>query len=343
MKRQNASANNRSGIFRALMNSLLFSLLFGAVPSHAVCPSGEVSLYMPTPVGSQADVLYYLLPDSWQAHFHERLHLTHTPGRGGSYAVSSLLDDGSDNCSLAAVILPSVFFITETTDRMFNIADLDIAAALASAPNALWVAEESPFRSLADLVIHARAENEKAGGVFILAGTGRYTDQHLASLEFDRAAGVKSLYLPVLGSAEAIQAVKSGRATACWGYALAPATMPGMRALGVAAERRSPVLPEVPTFQEVRVDMINMAHFALALRVVAPDKYGDMPPQPLRDALAVLMADQELGGRMAAMGFIPYGLGPQEPQEFSAFLEKRRRDAASGLVEYNLIPVQLRR
>jgi len=322
----------------------VFSLLLlsGAAPSHAAtCPDGAISLYMPTPAGSQPDALYYLLLGPWQTHFHERLHLMHAPGRGGSHAASRLLDDGSDNCSLAAVILPSVFFLSETTDRMFNVADLDIAAALASAPNAIWVAEESPFHSLADLVIHARAENSKAGGRFILAGTGRYTDQHLATLEFDRAAGVRSVYLPVLGSAEAIQSVKAGRATACWGYALAPVTMPGMRALGVAAERRSPALPEVPTFREVHVDMANVAHFALALRVVAPkNEYGDMPAQPLRDALVALMADQELRDRMAFVGFMPHMIGPQEIGEF---LEERQRDAATGLAEYNLIPRQLRR
>jgi len=293
---------------------------------------------MPTPTGSPPDELYDLLLDPWQAHFQETLRLLPTPGRGGSYAAARLLDDERDDCAMAAVILPSIFFLSETTDRMVNVADLDIAAALASAPNAIWVAKESPFQSLADLVIHARAENAKAGGVFILAGTGRYTDQHLASLEFDRAAGVESVYLPVLGAAEAVQAVKSGRATACWGYALAPETMPGMRALGVAADRRSPALPEVPTFLEVRVDMINVAHFALALRIKAPDEFGDMPAQPLRNALTTLMADSELRGRMAAKGFTPLALGPQE---IGAFLEERRREAASGLAAYDLIPRQL--
>jgi len=317
-------------------------LLWGAL-GHAACPAGVVTLYMPTPAGGQVDAPYYLLADTWQARLHERLHLEPAPGRGGSYAISRLLDDKNDNCSMAAVIVPSVFFLSETTDRMYNVADLDIAAALGSAPNALWVTRESPFQSLADLVIHARAENEKIGGTFILAGTGRYTDQHLASLEFDRAAGVKSVYLPMTGSAEAIQAVKSGRATACWGYALAPETMPGMRALGIAAEQRSPELPGVPTFREVRVDMINVAHFALVLRVVRPNEYGDMPPQPLRDALAALMADQELRGHVAARGFTPLFLGPQEPQKLGPFLEEQRRVVAARLAAYELIPRQLRR
>ena len=335
---KNAPGCGRSAPALVRICVLMISLLFGAAPGHAACPSGAVSLYMPTPAGSQLDALYDLLPDAWGAHFSETLRLTPMPGRGGSYAVSRLLDDESDGCSLAAVIVPSVYFIAETTDRMYNATDLDIAAVLASAPNAIWVTEESPFRSLADLVIHARAENEKAGGVFILAGTGRYTDQHMASLEFDRAAGVKSLYLPVLGSAQAIQAVKNGQATACWGYALTPESMPGMRVLGVAGERRSSVLPEVPTFQELRVDMINVAHFALALRIKAPDEFGDMPAQPLRNALTTLMADSELRGRMAAKGFTPLALGPQE---IGAFLEERRREAASGLAAYDLIPRQL--
>jgi len=342
MKWQNAAASSsaarksKDAAGLARVCALVLGLIFGAASGHAACPSGTVSLYMPTPAGSQPDALYGLLPEVWQAHFKETLHLTPAPGRGGSYAVSRLLDNKDNECSLAAVILPSVYLIAETTDSMYDAADLNIVAALASAPNAVWVAEESPFRNLADLVVYARAANAKKGEVFSLAGTGRYTDQHLATLQFDRAAGVKSLYLPVLGSAEAAQAVKDGRATACWGYALTPENMPGLRALSVAGEQRSPALPEVPTFREVQVDMINVAHFALAVGSGIPEETMGQ----IRDSLATLMADQDLRGRMAARGFIPLALGPRD---LGAFLEEQRRGVASRLAEYDLIPKHLRR
>ena len=315
------------------------SLAHAASSSAPPCPPGIVSLYTPASANSQTTTLYALLPEVWQARFQQTLVLTPAPGRGGSYAVVRLLDDAI-GCSLAAVILPSLYLLTETADRMYNLADLEVAAVLAAAPNALWVAEESPFQSLADLVIHARAENAKPGGFFILAGTGSYTDQHLASLVFDRAAGVRSLYLPVLGSAEAIQAVKNGRASACWGYALAPETMPGMRALGVAAEQRSLALPGVPTFREVHVDMTSMAWFALALRSEIPEEFMPLQGQGLLDALAALMADDDLRARVAARGFTPFALGPQE---LGTFLEERQQAAALGLATYDLIPRHLRR
>lgn len=315
--------------------ALLMLLSFGAGCARAACPSG-FSLYMPATKASQPDRLYSLLAAPWQARFQEPLHLVHVPGRGGSYATSRLLDEESDGCSLAAVILPSVYLLSKTADSMYDVSGLNVAAVLASASNALWVAEESSFHTLADLVNFARAENTKADGVFTLAGTGRYTDQHLATLEFDRAAGVKSLYLPVLGSTEAADAVKSGAATACWGYALLPESMPGMRALGVAGERRSPALPAAPTFREVQVDMVNVAHFALAVRATMPE--DDM--RQLRSSLAALASDHDLRGRMAAGGFIPLAL---EPRDIAAFLEGQLLEIERNLSDYPLIPNQPRR
>ena len=336
MKQHNVIAISRTPPAFARICALMLCLMIGAAPCRAACPAETVSLYMPAPAGSQLDALYGLLPETWRAHFQETLNLSPFPGRGGSHAIRRLLDDEGSGCSLAAVILPSLYLLTETRDRMFNAGELHIAAVLAGAPNAVWVAEESPFRSLADLVMHARAENEKQHGVFILAGTGSYTDQHLASLEFDRAAGVKSRYLPVLGSAEAIQAVKDGSATACWGYALAPERMPGMRALAVAGERRSVALPEVPTFLEVRVDMINVTHFALAIRSDSLEE----GMRRIQDGLAALMMDEVFRDRAAARGFVPLVL---DRQEIDAFLEDLQRDVRLRLAEYELIPRHLRR
>lgn len=319
---------------RALVSALftVLLLLFAAPrPLVSACPSGSFSLYMPTPKGGQTDLLYALLPGPWQEHMQTPLEIHHIPGRGGSYAISRLLDEKSDGCSLAAVVLPSFYLLSESPQSMYKAAELDIAAVLATAPNALWVAEGSPLHSLADLVRYARAENAKPGGFFAVSGTGSYTDQHLATLLFDRAAGIQSLYLPALGSAEAAELVKNGQALACWAYALNAASMPGMRPLGVAGERRSPVLPDVPTFRELQVDMVSESHFALALNAGVPN---DVRLQ-LRHSLSTLAAAQSLPDRMTALGFIPLAL---EARDVEDFLAGQREALLRNLVDYELVP-----
>ena len=307
-----------------------------SVPAIAACPEGRVSLYMPAPAGSQLDLLYGLLDGPWKERTRDTLTMTHLPGRGGSYAASRLLDDPAEGCSYAAVVLPSLFLLSETKDLMVDAADLAIIGALAAAPNAIWVAADSPHATLGELAAFARQQGETPGGYFGVAGTGSYTDQHLATLAFDRAAGIKSLYIPVLGSAEAVRAVKSGEAHACWGYALSPESMPGMRALGVAGEKRSPALPDVPTFQEVDVDMVSFSQFAVAVLGTTSEE----TLEELRASLAALVENESLRKEMAVRGFIPLALGAQD---LEAFLEGRRRDAEQSLAEYKLIPKQLRR
>ena len=307
-----------------------------SVPAIAACPEGRASLYMPASAGSQLDLLYGLLSGPWKERSQDTLTMTYLPGRGGSYAASRLLDDPAEGCSYAAVVLPSLFLLSETKDLMVDAADLAIVGALAAAPNAIWVAADSPYSTLGDLTAFARQQGETPGGYFAVAGTGSYTDQHLATLEFDRAAGIKSLYIPVLGSAEAVRAVKNGEAHACWGYALSPESMPGMRALGVAGEKRSPALPDVATFREVDVDMVSFSQFAVAvLGTTAEETLGE-----LRTLLAALTENETLRKEMADRGFIPLALGEQD---LEAFLEGRRRDAEQALAEYKLIPKQSRR
>ena len=342
MKRSNGtnSAGGTAGLgtgYPGLRLCCLVALLLAfPTPALAACPEGRMSLYMPAPAGSQLDLLYGLLGEQWKERSRSTLTMTYLPGRGGSYAASRLLDDPAEGCSFAAVVLPSLFLLSETKDLMVDADDLAVISALAAAPNAIWVAADSPYTSLAELIAFARQQGETPGGYFTLAGTGSYTDHHLATLEFDRAAGIKSLYMPVLGSAEAVKAVKSGEANACWGYALSPESMPGMRALGVAGEQRSPALPDVPTLQELDVDMVNFSQFAVAVLGATSEELL----KALRASLASLAESDTLRKEMAARGFIPLALGPQD---LEAFLEGRKRDADRSLADYKLIPKALRR
>lgn len=317
--------------------SLVSALPLGSARAAApLCLSGVTTVLLPQPKHSQTDAVYAPLRAAWARYTGTELAFSHSPGRGGGYAVRDAITAGGDGCTLAAVQLPSFFLLTASADSMFAPADAAPVAVFASLPVAVWVAEGSPFQTVADLVAHMRAVIERGDNVACVSGVGKYSDQHLAFLQFERAAGVKGRYLPVLSSGEAARVVREGAAAACIAYALVPESMPGLRPLAVAGATRSPVLPDVPTLRERDILMESMTVFGLALPASASEKKR----AACEISLASLAKDADVAQALAALGAEPISVPPSELAATLGVWEKRARAA---LDDYNLIPRNQRR
>lgn len=324
-----------------LAGFVLACLVLATSPKSAcaaapLCLSEVITVLLPQPEHSQTDAVYAPLRSAW-AHFTgASLVFSHRPGRGGSYAVRDAIDAGGGGCTLSAVQMPSLFLLTASADRMFLRDDVAPVAVFASLPVAVWVAEDAPFQTVSDLVAHMRAVIKRGDDVASVAGVGSYSDQHLAFLQFARAAGVTGRYLPVLGSGEAAREVREGTAVACIAYALPPESMPGMKALVVAGAKRSPVLPDVPTMRESSILMESATVFGLAL----PASASEEKRADYKAALAALTKDVVLAQSLSAIGADPVSMSPTELAAALVIWEEQARNA---LDDYNLIPRNRRR
>lgn len=293
----------------------------------AAYPTKEIALTLPETEGGQSAMLYGLIQRFARQHASFPLTLDYRPGRGGSYAWSSLKDKPGTGYALAAVTFPSSVLLAADKDRAFTPDDMAALALFAYAPNALWVAEDSPIRTLDDLAAAAR---NKPYSLYI-AGIGSYTEQHMAELLFNRAAGVQTLYMPLAGGVECAKAVKEKRATACWGYALVPASMPGLRPLAVAAPERSSALPDTPTFRERKMEVVSGQYFGLAMPASGR--------ADIREAVAAffleIFSDAELLKEVQVSGFTPH---PLPLQAMPAFAGKQRQEVEHFLNNYSMYP-----
>jgi tripartite-type tricarboxylate transporter receptor subunit TctC len=331
---------SRAGLLLLLFLAVLpFPDAAGAAdsPPVALCPSGTVTLILPD--GEQSPV--YRLYESAVKAFREELFLDLKPvvraGRGGGRALNGLLEEKADGCFLGVLQFPSFVFLANLRDRLYDDAGIIPASVTASVPNALWVAESDPLRTLDDFVAAARAEADKGDLRLVAAGVGSYTDQHLATLQLERAAGISLNYLPLLGAAESAEAVRTGKAAACWGYAVPAALMPGLRPLAVAAARRSLLWPETPTFQETGRNLLNDAWFGLGIRASAPESTR----AKCAESLTRVMRNATLRADMAALGFTPSAAAP-DSDEGRRLTERLREEALRLLTDYPLIPRQER-
>jgi tripartite-type tricarboxylate transporter receptor subunit TctC len=139
-------------------------------------------------------------------------------------------------------------------------------AIIVSAPNLLVVNPELPANSVAELVALAK---QKPGQVqYASGGVGSF--QHLGGELFKLAAGVDMLHVPFKGGGPAVIDVIGGHTKVVF-----TTTITGLphvrarklRALGIGAKTRSPVLPEVPTIAEAGVPGYEAANW---IGIVAP-------------------------------------------------------------------------
>jgi tripartite-type tricarboxylate transporter receptor subunit TctC len=284
-------------------------------------------LVLPETEGSQSAILYGIMQRFVRQKTAFSLALRHLPGRGGSYAWNFLQDAPDNGYRLAALTLPSVMLLAADKNRVFSPESVAPVAVFAYAANALWVAEDSDFNTVEELVDYSR----KPGNTLRIAGTGSYTDHHMADMVFKRAAGIRTTYMPFTGTAESVAAVRQKRAVACWGYALAGSSMPGLRPLAVAHPERCPVLPNTPTFREHNMDVVGGQYFGLAAPATVRKKIREEVSAFFLD----LFADKSLRDEAVSAGFMP---ADTAFKDMPAFMERQYVTLEGFLADYAMFP-----
>jgi tripartite-type tricarboxylate transporter receptor subunit TctC len=123
---------------------------------------------------------------------------------------------------------------------------------LAAGPNVLVVNPSLPANNVKELIALAKKTPGKVG--WASAGVGSF--QHLGGALFEVQAGVKFLHVPFKGGGPAMIDVVGGHNPVMFSSLVQTTGMiqqGKLRALGVGGEKRSPVLPDVPTIAEAGV------------------------------------------------------------------------------------------
>jgi tripartite-type tricarboxylate transporter receptor subunit TctC len=116
-------------------------------------------------------------------------------------------------------------------------------------PNLLVVHPSVPAKSVKELVAHAKANP----GKLTYASQGVGASGHIAGKLFKLHAGVMVTHVPYKGAAPAAQDLAAGHVSMMFdvvSLALGPINAGRVRALGVATDKRVPVLPDLPTMTE---------------------------------------------------------------------------------------------
>ncbi|MEH6648716.1 MAG: tripartite tricarboxylate transporter substrate binding protein [Motiliproteus sp.] len=300
----------------AIAATLAFSSL-----AQADYPEKSVSYIVPFGPGGESDVTARHQQPFFKKLFDEDLVISYKPGGGGAVGWSQLNTMKGDGYSMMGINLPHIIIKPLQKNVGFETKDLTGVYMFHYTPDAIVVKQDSPFKTLDDLVAFAKQNP----GKLILSGSGKGSANHLAQVRFDNMASVKSTYVSFKGTGKAVAALLGEQVLAQWGYTSVGAKHEGkVRMLAVATESRHPRFPDVPTFKELGYDLVSGAYRGIAVPKSTPEDVR----QKISSMIADINSDKEFRQRMENDGMMLLDVSYDKMDAFIAQKSKEYISAA---------------
>jgi tripartite-type tricarboxylate transporter receptor subunit TctC len=250
---------------------------------------------VPFPAGGRTDLAARLITQFLERHLGVPTVVVNKAGAGGvlgAKEVSRARPDGYTLGFFSTGVLTAQYTVPTPTD----LRDYELVAIVNVDPAAIAIGAQAPWKNIRELVAFARAN---AGKLRIGAQLGASAQVFAAA--FEQTAGIKATYVPFKGDADAAVAVAGGHIDMHVGVPVAYKSLMEagkLRILGVAAEQRSPLYKDIPTWKEQGVDVvITSFHGIFAPRGTPPEIL-----KTLEVAIQKTMEEKELRDKMEASG-----------------------------------------
>ncbi len=267
-------------------------------------PTRTVTVVVPFAAGGPADVMGRIVSDIFSRHLGQSFVVENVGGAGGTVGALraaratpdgyTLISGHMGTNALAPVFYPNLGYDPEK--------DFEPVGLIAEQPELLTVRKDIPANNLKEFIAWAKANESKLN----MGHAGIGSVSYIGCLLLNSAIGIKPTLVPFTGTAPVMNAILAGNVDYDCDPVLGP--LPHVRAgnvkaLAIAAKKRSPLLPDVPTSYEQGLPQFDCAPF---YAVFAPkgtpkaviDKLAAALAQGL-DELAVQKRLKDLGATIA--------------------------------------------
>lgn len=234
--------------------------------------------------GGGTDIMLRALAPFIEAELGTQIPVMNRPGASGEIAYTALSQAKPDGYTISSLNTPG--FLTMQVDRKlrFDPAAICPLARIVEDPGTFVVQAGSPYKTLADLVAYAKDNPGKVS----VGTTGVGTDEHLAMLQLEQAAGIDLTAVPFAGANEAKTALLGGHVNMI-GLNVGEYTTSdhnAIRALAQFSEKRSTLAPDLATAKEQGFDVMMSSERGLAARCDVPEADRTRLSQAIEAALA---------------------------------------------------------
>jgi tripartite-type tricarboxylate transporter receptor subunit TctC len=290
----------------------------GAVSAQSAYPSQPIKLVVPFAPGGSTDLAARMIAEFGSRELGQTIVVENKAGAGGSLGMEFVAKARADGYTLGMATVsthganPAVYGSKLKYDPVKDFAPV---TNVATTPSVFAVHPKNPARDMKQFLALAKANPEKYS--FGSPGTGSLGHANIE--HFMALAQIKLLHVPYKGSGQAMNDALAGQVDAITDNL--PSALPHiksgkLRALAVLSEKRSPALPDVPTYGELGFPQMGGGGW---FGVVAP---AGTPPEvvaKLNAAFHKAMKNPDFIQRMDAAGAT---LIPGTPEEFGQQIQQ---------------------
>jgi len=288
--------------------------ILASAPALAAFPERAITIVVPYAPGGAADAVARLLATGMSEQLGTSVIVDNKPGASGTIGEGYVANAAADGYTVLYDATP-YSINPHLFPKMPYAADaLQPLSLVLLAPNALVVRAESPFKTVQDVVEHAKANPGKLD--FASGGSG--TVQRLAAELLRQGLGLDMIHIPYRSGGPALVDVMGGQvdfmfATVAASYPLISSGK--LRALAVSSPERSPRLPDVPTVAQTVLPGYEAYEWNGTF--VPAGTPADVT-EKLQKAIATVIQSDTMKQRLADLGAAPVG---STSAEFAAFLK----------------------
>jgi putative tricarboxylic transport membrane protein len=290
------------GLARAAILALMVVGGFGGARAEDY-PARTVTIIVPFAAGGPADITGRIVADIFSRHLGQKFLVENVVGAGGTTGAMRAAKATADGYTLLSGhlgtnALAPAFYPNLGYDPQKDFAPIGLSAEY---PEVLVARKDFPANTFKEFVAYAKANPEKLN----VGHAGLGSVSYIGCLLLHSAMGIKPTLVPFTGTGPVLNAMLAGQVD----YECDPVLgtlgqvqAGNVKALVVAARKRSPLLPDVPTSYEQGLPEFDCAPF---YGLFAPAGTPQAIVDKLADALTKGLNEEAVLKRLAELGAEP--------------------------------------
>jgi tripartite-type tricarboxylate transporter receptor subunit TctC len=272
-------------------------------------PSKAVTIVMPFPAGGMGDTLARLLGAELSAEWKQPVVVENKPGASGMIGNAVVARAAPDGYTLLVAITQVVQAPSLIQKMPYDIVkDFTPISKLANARFIFATSSGSEIKSLKDYVTLA----SKSPGKYNFGSYGAGTTAHIQGEIFNKQKNIVATHVPYKGAAPLINDMLGGHVALAFldmSTALPYIQSSRLNVHAVSGTKRSPVLPNVPTFKELGYDSFDTNGW---YGLLGPARMSPEIVKKINSSVIRIMHSPAMKKKLADLGLEPEGTSSDE-------------------------------
>ena len=279
-------------------------------------PTRPIRWIVPVPAGATTDIVTRLVGQKINESWGQQVIVDNRPGGAFVIGTDIVAKAQSDGYTIGTLLTPHIVNPFVLKNLPYDtLRDFTPVTLMVIVPGVMTMNPGVPANTLKEVIAIARAKP----GSLNYGSPGPLTSGHLSMEMLKLAAGVNIQHIPYKGGAPAIADLIGGQIQFLISGppgVLAHIKSGRLKAIATTAAKRSPGLPDTPTFAESGLPGFDTYEW---YGVFAPAKLPKAVLTKLSDEIARIIKLPEMSEKLALQGAIPVG---STAEEFASFVTR---------------------